>query len=763
MKFRFTWPRFIVACLLALGFAYWYVPKISAARYREPLHAELERALGRKVKIGQVRFQLLPLPGFTITDVIIGEDPSIGPEPSAYVDTLRARPKISALLGGPLELASVDLEGAYINLTRVDKSDGGVDWNFSTLTQSKLPTSFPSVHLIDGRVNFKFGDTKSVFYLLNTDIDLWPPSRSGGPWDLRIHADPARTDRPMRGFGTFSARGQWHPSDSTLTLDVKLEKSELSDIVTLFEGREAELHGHVQGEAHLAGPITRVGIAARLSVDDIHGWNQTPPGGGAWPLAIGGYINVPGQVVAIRTTTTGRESPIDIRYRVVDYLARPRWAVTANFSQLPMSPLVGIARNMGLPIPRDMNYDGVAQGAVGFSMPDGVPRWDGEVRIANSTLTVAGTPPLRVADADLRFEGSTITLPPAAVENDAHENATLSGSFDLSTRQLSASLESDGMSIASLRRQISVAGVPLLSQATAGIWSGNLQYSSTYTQWTGDVHLKDAEIPFDAFAQPLRIVSADASIAGTGIVVKRFSLAAGDIEAQGDYRYEAGADRPHRFRVLIARASGEALQKLLMPTLRRGNLLNYALNLGRVPEPDWLRAMHADGTVQIATLGVGSTKVTKLRARVIWDGDQIRLAGLQGQANDGAFTALATIGLTERQPHYQISGKLTGLPWRSGALDAEGTVMTSGTGGDLLAGMTAKGSFRAREISWPPMEMYDRIDGCFDWSPVKLKLTQLVMMQGTDTFLGAGETQDDGQLAIKVTDGTKQIQMALKM
>jgi hypothetical protein len=37
------------------------------------------------------------------------------------------------------------------------------------------------------------------------------------------------------------------------------------------------------------------------------------------------------------------------------------------------------------------------------------------------------------------------------------------------------------------------------------------------------------------------------------------------------------------------------------------------------------------------------------------------------------------------------------------------------------------------------------------------------MTQGADTYTGAAETQDDGQLAVKVSDGTKQIQTALKM
>lgn len=763
MKKWLTWPRLLLAAVLLLGFAAWYVPKISAARYRDPIHDELERALGRKVKIGMVQFQLLPAPGFTVNDVVISEDPSIGPEPCAYVKILRARPKISALLGGPLELASVDLEESQINLTRVEGSDTQVHWNFTSLTRSRLPSSFPSVHLIEGRINFKFGDTKSVFYLLSTDVDLWPPAKQGAPWDVRVRAEPARTDRPARGVGIFAARGQWQSANDALTLDVKLEKSELSDILTLFQGHEADLHGHIEGQAHLAGPISRVGLAATVSLSDIHGWNTTPPGGGAWPLAVDGYINVPGQTIEIRTRTTGSQSPLDIRYRVADYLARPRWGLNATFSALPMSPLVGIARNVGLPIPADMNYDGSAQGAVSFSMPEGEPRWQGAVRISGSTLAVAGAPPLRVADANLLFEGSGVTLAPATVENEAHESAQLSGSFDIASGILNASLASEGMAIASLRRQISVAGVPLLSQATSGSWSGHLQYTNTAPNWTGDVHLTAADIPFDAFAEPLHVVSADAAFEAAGISIKRFTLKAADFEAQGDYRYEAAAERPHRFRVALGHTSADALQKFLMPALRRGNLLNYALNLGRLPEPDWMRALHADGTIQIALLDLASAKLARLKMRVLWDGDQIRLTGLQGTANGGALSGTALVSLADRRPRYRIEGRLTNLPWRSGALDAEGTIATSGTDAELLTHLSAQGTFHARDINPEPLEPCERAEGSFDWTGPRLKVAQLTITQGGETYTGTAETQPDGQLSIKASDGAKQIQAALKM
>src|SRR5437764_2290240 len=108
--------RWIALGLALLAFAAWYIPRLSAARYREPIRAGLESALGRKVKIGKVEFRVLPVPGFTIHDVTIGEDPAIGPEPVAYVTTMIARPRVSALFGGPLELASVDLEDTSVNM-----------------------------------------------------------------------------------------------------------------------------------------------------------------------------------------------------------------------------------------------------------------------------------------------------------------------------------------------------------------------------------------------------------------------------------------------------------------------------------------------------------------------------------------------------------------------------------------------------------------------------------------------------------------------
>jgi len=75
--------RFVVAAGIV-------VPYINTGSYGERLRSSLERALGRRVEFrGRVRFSLFSGPGFSVDDVVIHEDPSIGLEPIAYMDTRR--------------------------------------------------------------------------------------------------------------------------------------------------------------------------------------------------------------------------------------------------------------------------------------------------------------------------------------------------------------------------------------------------------------------------------------------------------------------------------------------------------------------------------------------------------------------------------------------------------------------------------------------------------------------------------------------------
>ena len=258
------------------------------------------------------------------------------------------------------------------------------------------------------------------------------------------------------------------------------------------------------------------------------------------------------------------------------------------------------------------------------------------------------------------------------------------------------------------------------------------------------------------------MISADVTLNAADIAMRHLNLSIGDIRAQGEYRYQAASARPHRFQVTVPDVDADAIEKVFMPALRRGNLLTYAFNFGRMPEPDWLRNMRADGTFQIGALRLNDIVFSQVRTRLIWDGSQIRLSGLKSQYEDATFDGSGSIDLRQRQPEYRLSGKISGVQWRSGTVNAEGTLTTSGIATELLSNLRAEGSFHGTAIDLTPLDNYDSVDGCFEWiwdarNP-RLRLTQLSMMTGGETFLGSGETQSDGQLLLQLSDGTRQIQ-----
>ena len=123
-------------------------PRIRADSYGQRLRAALERALGRKVEIrGPVRFSLLRGPSLSAADVVIHEDPSIGFEPAAYMDSVTVRPSLWSLLGGRFVIASIRLEDATLNLAK-----SGDKWNFTSFINRSVMSTAPAIHVRNGRI-----------------------------------------------------------------------------------------------------------------------------------------------------------------------------------------------------------------------------------------------------------------------------------------------------------------------------------------------------------------------------------------------------------------------------------------------------------------------------------------------------------------------------------------------------------------------------------------------------------------------------------
>jgi hypothetical protein len=748
------------ALVVAAGIA---APFLRGDRYAEQIRTGLETALGRRVEFGDVRFNLFTGPGFSISKVVIHEDPAFGREPFAYVESLDARPRLWALIMGRLEFASLRLEDARLNLTRMD-SGAGAAWNFAELLHRTKFEALPALYVRSGRINFKFGDTKSVFYVTDTDLDVSPPTALSGAWRVRFSGQPARTDRPARGFGSFIASGSWRTADQ-LDLRVQLEPSAMNEMISLVYGRDIGVHGLVSARARLAGPLANLHINGALNVEDVHRWDLLPQRGTGWPFEFEGRLNLPAERLEVDTHSTAKEAPpLAVRFRVADYLSRPHWGVSLNWNRFRVEPLLQLARHLGARLPDGLKMEGSLDGAIGYS---GRGNWQGQLAFQDAAVTIPDSAPVRFERAKLLFEGGHVRLPEALARTSADDLARIEAEYDLDTGALGLSIATDSMAVAGLRSQAALAAVPMLDQVESGVWKGKLRYQrepGSTGEWSGAFQLEDADIPLPGIAEPLRVQSAHAAIQGARVALERIHASVGDLSAEADYHYEPGAARPHRVRISLASLDAAELERLMMPTLKRDRgLLARALGFAPAPAPDWLRDRRVDGSLAVATLRLAGIDLQNVRARLIWNGTTLALDEITGGMETGAISGRLTADLRGARPIYHLYSRLKSVAWNGGIFDAEAALDTSGTGAALAANLRSEGSFTGQSFEDEPLDQFESISGCyaFAWakSVPRLRFNDLQMSTGGELYLGRGALQDDGRLLIQVSNGTRQLRV----
>ena len=154
----------LIALILVVTFGL-AAPFLRADAFRPRIQAALEAALNRPVHIGAVHLNLFTGPGFTVDDVLIDDDPAAGIEPFAHVESLQARIRWTSLFAGNLAFSSLRLDTPSVNVVRTPSGP----WNIQPLLDHRAQSSasrrhvIPDIQIRGGRIDFKFGDTKSVF------------------------------------------------------------------------------------------------------------------------------------------------------------------------------------------------------------------------------------------------------------------------------------------------------------------------------------------------------------------------------------------------------------------------------------------------------------------------------------------------------------------------------------------------------------------------------------------------------------------------
>jgi hypothetical protein len=752
----------LAAVIVVLGFALPYAP---IDFMRAPLERSLARALGRKVDVDSVSLTLFSGPGFSLDGVTIHEDPRAGIEPFAYANTLDARLDPIALLRGRLEFSSLHLNDATFNLVKPD----GAPWNFQLLFQhaASVPAAavhMPALKMRGGRVNFKFGQSKSVVFFDDADFDIAPGA--GGAMDLRFSGAPARTDRAAQSFGHFFVRGTSAvtPAGQRLNLRVELEPSSLDAVARLFTYSAPDLKGIVSLDAQVTGASSALDVNGAVQLD----------GGAPWQLGYQGTLDLVGQTLHLETRVSAPNAPLKMQLRARNLLSRPEWNVTADLTAAPLSPIVDAARKLGAPLPEKLSAAGAIDGSLRYANTEGLA---GNLEVSDVVVTQPDAAPLKAATATVFLKGSTILVGPVtvAVGEDADTKDT-----PKDTAEVEATYQYDeggGLEVKIGTRRLrladmlayGLAAAPMMDRATGGTWRGSLKYARPAAEsaggearpaaerslWSGDFEVQNAQIAVDGLADPVRLLSAAVSVKPEQVSVTRIKAKAGAVSFSGDYRWDFAPGKIPSFRLRVDDADATDVERLFRPTVsREGGLFARTLRLGADEAvPEWLAKRTAEGTLVIGSLTAGDTRLAGA-ARLSWAGPLVTVSGINAKLGDASLGGELRIDLSGRAPAYAFTGKLEDLAYKGGKLDFDGKLEAAGSGLALLASIKANGTLRGRSLALTPDSEYRRATGRFAFSMTAAgplwKLSGLELSQGADTYAGDGVMRADGKLALDV-------------
>ncbi|WP_353063760.1 AsmA family protein [Tunturibacter psychrotolerans] len=104
-------------------------PYISVNRYQRRIATSIGNSLGRPVHLDKVSLNLLPLPGFTLENFVVDEDPAFGYEPVIRANSVRATLRLSSLWSRRVEFSTISFTEPSVNLVHLSNGK----WNLESI------------------------------------------------------------------------------------------------------------------------------------------------------------------------------------------------------------------------------------------------------------------------------------------------------------------------------------------------------------------------------------------------------------------------------------------------------------------------------------------------------------------------------------------------------------------------------------------------------------------------------------------------------
>jgi hypothetical protein len=570
-------------------------------KLRNRISTSIGSALGRRVTIDNVRFRLLPRPGFDLDRLVVYDDPGFSAEPMIRADEVSAAIRFRSLLRGRLEIATLSANEPSINLVRNDQGR----WNLASLLErnAQIPVApteksasegrpvFPYLEASNARVNFKLGQTKKSYALMNADVALWQDSENS--WSARIQAEPVRTDFHLTDTGIVQINATWQRASNVrltpLAITMQWRYGQLGQITKLLSGKDRGWRGEVNFAAKLSGTPETLRIESQTAVEDFRRYDIVDTENARLGTACSGeYSAVTGALADLRC-----ESPVGggaLRLRGSATLIEPSaYDLTLEAENVPLTSVVRLLRHTKKQIPSDLTASGLLNAE--FHAKSNVnnflrrpartghgllPRWSGtgsatDVHmVANSGKdeVVFGTIPLTLISGSLVSRGREAASPTAAQRSGrAHpttkqevqqkpqepaethlrvgpvmvamnDSAPVTGGGWISAAGYLFSLRGDA-ELKDLFRLESLLGVPAALPAVEGSAKLDVRISGSWQGFAapstfGSAQLRNGRAEVPGLNTPIEISSATLSLTPEAVQMQKISAHTGNTHWSGE-------------------------------------------------------------------------------------------------------------------------------------------------------------------------------------------------------------------------------------